>query len=164
MTQTRSYAELLYGTQWTDPDGRQKKPSPHTPYKENLSLSREGKGKGENARASGKGEADIRQLAGKGEAGRSLEWEDVMDPRRDAVELAIAALRIPHVNVMDGKRYNNARILRWSLDRVGEEAFRRTLWEQLRENGIDGLPRSTAATFQGKLNALIYGPKNGGAA
>ena len=65
------YAELLYGAKWTDPDGRQKKPSPHTPYKENLSLSREGEGKGESREGrgagEGKGEVDFRQLAGKGE-------------------------------------------------------------------------------------------------
>ena len=52
MTKTRSYAELLYGTGWSVQneglDGRKKKPSPQTPYKENLSLSREGiqRGKG----------------------------------------------------------------------------------------------------------------------
>jgi hypothetical protein len=86
-----------------------------------------------------------------------------MDERRDAVELALAVLRIPRTNVRDGRRYNNARILRWSLRRVGEEAFRETLWRQLRENEADGLPRSAAAAFQDKLNALMYGPKGGAA-
>ena len=169
MAKTRSYAELLYGTEWPagagGPDGRQKKPSPHTPYKENLSLSREGEGEGKDARAEGEGEVDFRQLAGKGagEAGGGLVYGDVMDPRRDAVELALAALRIPRVNVADGRRFNNARLLRWTLGRVGETAFRETLWRQLRENESDGLPRSTAAAFQDKLNVLMYGPKGGAA-
>ena len=86
-----------------------------------------------------------------------------MDERRDAVELALAALRIPRTNARGGRLYNNARILRWSLSRIGEEAFRETIWQQLRENETDGLPRSTAAAFQDKLNALMYGPKGGAA-
>ena len=173
MTKTRSYAELLYGTGWSVQneglDGRKKKPSPQTPYKENLSLSREGKGEGEgkNARmeGEGKGEVDVRQFFGKGEgeADGPLAYEDIMDPRRDAVGLALAALRIPRVNVRDGKLFNNARILRWTLARVGETAFRETLWRQLRENETDGLPRCAAAAFQDKLNTLMFGPKGGAA-
>lgn len=153
----RSFAELLYGPDWraktrtATGEDPQKKPSPQTPYKENLTLSGKGEGKGkENLSLSGKGEAARRSEYG---------YEDIMDERCDAVELALAALRIPRTNVRNGKRYNNARILRWSLGRVGEETFRETLWRQLRENETDGLPRSTAAAFQGKLNALMYGPK-----
>ena len=165
----RSFAELLYGPDWraktrtATGEDPQKKPSPQTPYKENLSLSGKGEGKGkENLSLSGKGEGkENLSLSGKGEAARRSEYgyEDIMDERCDAVELALAALRIPRTNVRNGKRYNNARILRWSLGRVGEETFRETLWRQLRENETDGLPRSTAAAFQGKLNALMYGPK-----
>ena len=139
--QARSYAELLYGHDWlarartAGGECPQKKPSPQTPYKENLSLSGKGKGegKGENAREEGEG---------KGEAARrpAYGYEDIMDERRDAVELALATLRIPRKNVRDGRRYNNAHILRWSLRRVGEEAFRETVWRQLRENETDGLP------------------------
>ena len=113
----------------------------------------------------GKGEVDVRQFFGKGEgeADGPLAYEDIMDTRRDAVGLALAALRIPRVNVRDGKLFNNARILRWTLARVGETAFRETLWRQLRENETDGLPRCAAAAFQDKLNTLMFGPKGGAA-
>ena len=56
-----------------------------------------------------------REGKGEGEADGPLAYEDIMDPRRDAVGLALAALRIPRVNVREGKLFNNARILRWTL-------------------------------------------------
>ena len=82
-----------------------------------------------------------------------------MDVRRDAVEVALTALRIPRMNIVGGRSFNNARILRWSLERVGEDAFREAVWRQLRENASDGEPHSVPAAFQAKLNALMYGRK-----
>ena len=64
---------------------------------------------------------------------------------------------------LDGRHYNNARILRWALRQMGEREFRELVYLQWRENEIDGLPRSCASAFMAKVNAVVHGPKKGGA-
>lgn len=75
----------------------------------------------------------------------------------DPVQTALLVLRVPTIDTVNGVTYNNARIWRSILHDIGERAFRDALYRQYRENDIDGNPRSRAATFQAKLNALKYG-------
>ena len=87
-----------------------------------------------------------------------------MDPALDPVQVAMLTLRIPRISTdANGREYNNARIMRWALVRIGEEAFRELVYQQWRENEIDGLPRSTAAAFMAKLNRLAHSGKGGAA-
>jgi len=67
--------------------------------------------------------------------------------RYDAVETALLALGIPAT--IPGR--NHALILRWHLRRLGEENFRQIVYEQWRENKIDGVPRNTMAALTVKL-------------
>ena len=67
--------------------------------------------------------------------------------RYDAVQTAMVALDIPPVS--NGR--NNARILRYHLRRMDEETFRQIVYQQWRENSIDGLPRNVAAALTTKL-------------
>ena len=67
--------------------------------------------------------------------------------RYDAVQTAMVALDIPPVS--NGR--NNARILRYHLRRMDEETFRQIVYQQWRENAIDGLPRNVAAALTAKL-------------
>ena len=83
-----------------------------------------------------------------------------MDPALDPVQVAMLTLRIPRISTdANGREYNNARIMRRALASIGEEAFRELVYMQWRENEIDGLPRSTAAAFQAKLNAARGGAR-----
>ena len=67
--------------------------------------------------------------------------------RYDAVQTAMYALQLPTVS--NGR--NIPRILRWHLRRIGEENFRQIVYDQWRENDIDGAPRCTAAALTVKL-------------
>ena len=119
---------------------------------------------------SGKGQekVDLRRFPGQGEGKAQsvrhrIDRDLIMDPTHDPVQVALLVLRIPKtVTAPDGRTYNNARILRWALVRIGEEAFRELVYRQWRENEIDGLPRSSAAAFMAKLNREMYA-ENGGA-
>ena len=63
--------------------------------------------------------------------------------RYDPVETAMAVFRIPRIS--NGR--NNARILRWHVRRLGEETFRQLIYDQWRENAIDGAPESAIRAF-----------------
>ena len=67
--------------------------------------------------------------------------------RYDPVETAMAIFRIPKIS--NGR--NNARILRWHVRRLGEETFRQIVYDQWRENNIDGGPDSVIAALTRKL-------------
>ena len=67
--------------------------------------------------------------------------------RYDAVQTALYALRIP----VASNGYNNARILRWHLRRLGEENFRQIVYDQWRENDVDGPPNNVASALIVKL-------------
>ena len=77
-----------------------------------------------------------------------------MDESRDAVQIALVALNIPKITAVNGRTYNNPRMMRWLLPQVGgEDAFRELVYEQWCENNTDGAPRSYAAVFFAKLYA-----------
>ena len=119
----------------------------------------------------GQGEVDFRLCIGQGEGQgqaqpvrRRIDRDLIMDPAHDLVQVALLVLRIPKaVTMPDGRTYNNARIMRWALVRIGEREFRELVYMQWRENEIDGLPRSTAAAFMAKLNRLAHSGKGGAA-
>ena len=115
----------------------------------------------------GKGKVDIvnqGKREGKGKAVR-VDADFILYSQYDPVQTAIIVLRIPQVFTDGAKRYNNARIMRSILRIIGEDAFRQLVYQQWRENGIDGEPRSRAATFMAKLNAAKYAVlKEGGEA
>ncbi len=72
--------------------------------------------------------------------------------RNDPVQMALIALGIPAEGTgTNGRRYNNAAIMRWYLRRLGEENFRELVYRQWRENMIDGPARNAAAVFMAKL-------------
>ena len=84
--------------------------------------------------------------------------------RNDPVQVALLVLGIPQCSVHpNGRRYNNARIMRWYLRQIGEENFRQIVYQQWRENAIDGEPRSRAAAFMAKLYAVRDELKGGAA-
>ena len=132
---------------------------PHTPFKEipypNGKGEGKGKGKGKDARAcedtsKGKGQVGFRQMGGKGKV--SIDRNLFFDPLYDPVQIALLALGIPQTSTCEnGKSYNNAKIMRSYVRRIGEDAFRQLAYRQWRENAIDGEPRSRAAAFMAKL-------------
>ena len=63
--------------------------------------------------------------------------------RYDAVQTALYVLGIPLLS----NGYNNAKVLRWHLRRLGEETFRQLVYDQWRENDIDGAPDSVIRAF-----------------
>ena len=67
--------------------------------------------------------------------------------RYDPVETAMAVFGIP----VSSNGRNNARILRWHVRRLGEDTFRQVMYDQWRENAIDGAPESLIAAFTRKL-------------
>ena len=90
-----------------------------------------------------------------------LESFHILDGRRedgtrnDPVSVALVALRLPKIATYpDGRSYNNARLMRWYLKQIGEDAFRELLHQQWRENAVDGDPHSRAAAFMAKLYAV----------
>ena len=76
--------------------------------------------------------------------------------RNDPVQVALLVLGIPQCSEHpNGRWYNNARIFRWIIPQIGgEENFRQVVYEQWRENAIDGNPRNRAAAFMAKLYAV----------
>ena len=63
--------------------------------------------------------------------------------RYDPVQTALYVFRLPLMS----NGFNNAKLLRWHLRRLGEETFRQLMYDQWRENDIDGSPRNVAAAF-----------------
>ena len=66
--------------------------------------------------------------------------------RYDPVQTAMIVFRLP----LYSNGFNNPRLLRWHLRKLGEENFRQLVYDQWRENGIDGNPRNTAAAFMAR--------------
>ena len=78
--------------------------------------------------------------------------------RNDPVQMAMKALDIPaQGNGDNGVPYNNARIMRYYVFRLGEENFRQLVYQQWRENTIDHKPRNSVTAFMGKLYDALYG-------
>ena len=67
--------------------------------------------------------------------------------RYDAVQTAMYVFNIPLMS----NGYNNARILRYYLRRLGEEEFRQIVYEKWRENNIDGAPQNATTALMSKL-------------
>ena len=117
--------------------------------------AREGSGSGPGTalRFPGTGTAGLRLAWGTGTAQRRrIDAAFILhgamgDGRRnDPVQMALIALGIPAEGTgTDGRRYNNAAIMRWYLRRLGEENFRELVYRQWRENMIDGPARNAAA-------------------
>ena len=140
-------------------------PTPPYREKENRTRTRTGSGKGTGsgtdaraceAQRTGSGAVGIRQKNCSGSV--RIDRELFFDTRYDPVQVALMALRIPSADIgTDGNPYNNARIMRWYIRRMGEGAFRELAYRQWRENSVDGEPRSRAATFMAKLYAAVFG-------
>ena len=95
---------------------------------------------------------------------RRIDYNFIMDPRRDPVQAAMIALNIPATRLWNGKVYTHAGLMRWLIPQVGgEDAFRELVYEQWRENMIDGRPRSCAAAFMAKLYAVRDAMRGGAA-
>ena len=131
---------------------------PHTPFKENRTRTGSGTGAGTGACAreephgSGAGTVGFRQANGTGPGRVKVGRDLFFDPLYDAVQIALLALGIPQTSTCEnGKSYNNAKIMRSYVRRIGEDAFRQLAYRQWRENAIDGEPRSRAAAFMAKL-------------
>ena len=131
---------------------------PNTPLKENRTRTSTGTGTGtgQNARARvgespGPGPVDV----GKSNDGVQrvpISYDLIMDESHDPVQIALLVLRIPKKSIgSDGRRYNNARIIRWYVSRIGEQFFRELVYQQWRENVIDGVPKNITAAFMTKL-------------
>ena len=72
----------------------------------------------------------------------------------DPVNTALQILGIPKFSESaSGRRYNNARLMRWVIRIIGEEWFRELVYRQWCENRCDGAPKNAAAAFQAKLYA-----------
>lgn len=150
---------------------RPKENSPYpNPY---ITRAREGSdsvsGSAPAAYGSGSGTVDFRQMKGSGSASRRVTVDakfilegDIGDGRRnDPVQMAKYALNIPATSTGEnGKTYNNARIMRHYVMLIGERAFRELVYQQWRENVIDGLPHSTVAAFMSKLYTSVYGERH----
>ena len=74
--------------------------------------------------------------------------------RYDAVQTALYVLGIP----LYSNGYNNAKVLRYHLRRLGEDTFRQLVYDQWRENDIDGSPRSVISALIARL-WKVGGPK-----
>ena len=126
---------------------------PHTPFKENRTRTGSGSGSGTGARAceaSRSGSVGFRQKNGSGSV--RICRDLFFDPLYDPVQITLLALRLPQRSTAEsGKTYNNARIMRSYVRRIGEDAFRQLAYQQWRENAVDGEPRSRAAAFMSKL-------------
>ena len=91
-------------------------------------------------------------MNGTGSGRAKVDRDLFFNPLYDAVQIALFALGIPRTSTReDGKSYNNAKIMRSYVRRIGEDAFRQLAYRQWRENAIDGEPRSRAAAFMAKL-------------
>ena len=89
---------------------------------------------------------------------RIVDFDFIMDASLDPVQVALIALRIPKVSVRaDGTTCNNARLMRWFIRQCnGDDGiFRDLVYQQWRENTLDGVPDNAAAAFQRKLNRTL---------
>ena len=148
-------------------------PDPNPDNTRTHARTREGNGPGpvpgpaQAAYSPGPGPGGFRRFNGPGPASRRTKIDarfilsgDMGDGRRsDPIQTAMIALGIPEASCSeDGlTRYNNARIMRYYLRGIGERAFRELVYQQWRENVIDGLPRSTVAAFMDKLYIAFHG-------
>ena len=115
------------------------------------------------AYAQGEQEQDKQEQVGLGHVSKQeqeqsytgrIDYNFVMDPRRDPVQMAMIALNIPATHLWNGKVYTHAGLIRWLIPQIGGEgAFRELVYQQLCENETDGDPRSYAAVFFAKLYA-----------
>ena len=140
---------------------------PTPPYRENRTRTRTGSGMGtgsgtgaragDEASRSGSGTVGFRQKKGSGTV--RIDRDLFFDPLYDPVQIALLALSLPQKSTdANGRTYNNARIMRSYVRRLGEDAFRELAYRQWRENAIDGEPRSRAAAFMAKLWNSWKGP------
>ena len=143
---------------------------PTPPYKENRTRTRTGSGSGtgtgvraREASRPGSGSVDFVKVKGSGTAVK-IDRDFILSETYDPVQVALAVLRIPKASQgVDGKQYNNSRIMRWYIRIIGEDAFRDLVYRQWRENAIDGEPRNRSAAFMAKLWKFAF-PTKGGAA
>ena len=63
--------------------------------------------------------------------------------RYDPVQTAMIVFRLP----LYSNGFNNPKLLRWHLRKLGEENFRQLVYDQWRENAIDGAPESVIRAF-----------------
>ena len=75
--------------------------------------------------------------------------------RYDAVQTAMYVFNIPLMS----NGYNNARILRYYLRRLGEDDFRQIVYEKWRENIVDGTPQNAITALMSKLYYAAGGEK-----
>ena len=80
--------------------------------------------------------------------------EFIRNSEVDSVEMAMAILRLPKVDVYKGKRYCTPRVVRSVWKEIGDAVFREVLIKQWHENCTDGNPRNRAAAFMSKLYAV----------
>ena len=109
---------------------------------------------------SGSGTVDFlgsvfRSGSGTGAAKRvKVDCDFILHAPYDPVSLALSVLGIPKISESEsGRRYNNARLMRWAIRIIGEDWFRELVYRQWCENRCDGRPHNTAAAFQAKLYA-----------
>ena len=93
--------------------------------------------------------------SGSGTAKRvKVDCDFILHAPYDPVSLALSVLGIPKISESEsGRRYNNARLMRWAIRIIGEDWFRELVYRQWCENRCDGRPHNTAAAFQAKLYA-----------
>ena len=109
----------------------------------------------------------FRSGSGTGAAKRvKVDCDFILHAPYDPVSLALSVLGIPKISESEsGRRYNNARLMRWAIRIIGEEWFRELVYLQWCENRCDGRPNNIAAAFQAKLYAAkdAAANTNGGA-
>jgi hypothetical protein len=112
-------------------------------------------------------ESGFRSEARSGTAKRvKVDCDFILHAPYDPVSLALSVLGIPKISESEsGRRYNNARLMRWTIRIIGEDWFRELVYRQWCENRCDGRPDSIAAAFQAKLYAAkdAAANTNGGA-
>ena len=147
---------------------KEKEKSPHTPLKEKeISPAPDpvpvhhacARAQGDSSPlGSGSGTVDVlgsvfRSGSGTGSAKRvKVDRDFILYGEFDPVNTALQVLGIPKFSESaSGRRYNNARLMRWAMGIIGEEWFRELVYRQWCENRCDGAPKNAAAAFQAKL-------------
>ena len=166
-----SMARRLFAAQPGHPlPHKEKEKSPHTPLKEkeispapdpvpvHHACARAQEGSSPFGSVSGS--VDIfgsvsRSGSGTGAARRvKVDRDFILFGEFDPVNTALQVLGIPKFSESaSGRRYNNARLMRWVIRIIGEEWFRELVYRQWCENRCDGAPKNAAAAFQAKLYA-----------
>ena len=164
-----SMARRLFAAQPGHPlPHKEKEKSPHTPLKEKeISPAPDpvpvhhacARAQGDSSPlGSGSGTVDVlgsvfRSGSGPGAAKRvKVDRDFILYGEFDPVNTALLVLGIPKFSESaSGRRYNNARLMRWAMGIIGEEWFRELVYRQWCENRCDGAPKNAAAAFQAKL-------------